>query len=380
MTRKVVIVGGGMAGISLGAALSAETGVVVLERESAPGYHATGRSAAVYAPAYGNRVIRALTAASREFLETPPDGFTASPLLEPRPVMFFGRQDQQKTLAGLMSETAGQPGLHSVTAAEVLAQIPCFRPDYLHSAVEDVTTSGIDVDALLQGYARQLRNKGGEIITDFDVDTLTRQQDVWTITSKDGRSFDADILVDAAGAWADQLAVTAGVTPVGLTPLRRTAITVDPPADVDVSGWAIAIDADEELYFKPETGRLLVSPADETPSEPCDAQPEELDIAICVDRLETATSLTVRRISHKWAGLRTFSPDRTPVVGYDLAANGFFWLAGQGGYGIQTAPAMAELAASLVLNRGVPERLAGYGVREEDLSPHRFTTVSESGS
>lgn len=380
MTRKVIIVGGGMAGISLGALLSAETEVTVLERETAPGYHATGRSAAVYAPAYGNRVIRALTAASREFLETPPDGFSASPLLEPRHVMFFGRKDQQETLTALISETAGQPGLRAVSASDVLSQIPCFRSDYLHSAVEDTTTSGIDVDALLQGYARQLRSNGGDILTDFDVDSLSRERGNWVITSKDGRSIDADVLVDAAGAWADQLAVMSGITPVGLTPLRRTAITIDPPAGVDVSGWSIAIDADEELYFKPEAGRILVSPADETPSEPCDAQPEELDIAICVDRLETATDLTVRRITHKWAGLRTFSPDRTPVVGYDAADNGFFWLAGQGGYGIQTAPAMAELAAALVMNRPVPERLAAYGVKEEDLTPHRFTTGSESGS
>ncbi|MEQ8710580.1 MAG: FAD-binding oxidoreductase [Rhodospirillales bacterium] len=380
MTRKVVIVGGGMAGISLAAVLSAEAEVVVLERESTPGYHATGRSAAVYAPAYGNRTIRALTAASRDFFENPPEGFAASPLLEPRHVMFFARQDQQETLARLLGETAGQQGLREVNTSAVLEQIPCFRSGYLHSAVEDVTTSDIDVDALLQGYARQLRRNGGRIVTDFDVKALNRQNSVWTITSTDGRALDADIVVNAAGAWADGLAVIAGAAPAGLTPLRRTAITIDSPAGVDVSAWSIAIDADEKLYFKPEAGRILVSPADETPSEPCDAQPEELDIAICVDRLQSATDLSVRHISHKWAGLRTFAPDRTPVVGYDKADNGFFWLAGQGGYGIQTAPAMAELAASLVLGKGVPERLAAFDVREEDLSPHRFTTASESRS
>jgi D-arginine dehydrogenase len=180
------------------------------------------------------------------------------------------------------------------------------------------------------------------------------------------------VLVNAAGAWSDEVAVACGARPMGLTPLRRTAFLVDPPKNIDVSDWPAVIDADEQFYFKPEAGKLLLSPADETPAEPCDAQPEELDIAICVDRVESALDIDVRRVSHSWAGLRTFSADRIPVVGFDPDVEGLFWCAGQGGYGIQTSPAMARLAAALVMREDLPADVTAEGIGSDDISPKRF--------
>ena len=187
-----------------------------------------------------------------------------------------------------------------------------------------------------------------------------------------GTSFAAPVVVNAAGAWADVVAELAGARPIGLQPMRRTALLVDPPEGVRIDDWPMVIDVEETFYFKPDAGLLLLSPADETPSPPCDAQPEALDVAVAIDRVQTATTLEVRRVRHRWAGLRSFVADRAPVAGWDPEAAGFFWLAGQGGYGIQTAPAMARTAAALLQNEALPGDLVDAGVDPRALSPERL--------
>ncbi|MEQ9328930.1 MAG: FAD-binding oxidoreductase [Rhodospirillales bacterium] len=373
MPPRLAIAGGGMAGFSLAAALAGKADVVLLERESQPGYHTTGRSAAVYAPAYGNRPIRAVTAASRSFYEAPPEGFSDHPLLTPLDVVFIGRADQRDSLAGLIATASDQvPDIGWISPEEACRAAPVLRADYVKHAVRDPSTSAMDVGAILQGYVRQAKSGSVEIRTSSEITSAERRNDAWRIRVGDG-VIEADVLVNAAGAWADRLAGLAGAAPLGLAPLRRTAMTLDVPDSLPADGWSMVVDADEQFYLKPEAGALLASPADETPSEPCDAQADEMDVAICVDRIERATTLQVRRVRSRWAGLRTFAPDRTPVVGFDPDCPGFFWLAGQGGYGIQTAPALAEIAAALVLGQTFPQRVAAFGLSGDDLSPARFT-------
>jgi D-arginine dehydrogenase len=251
---------------------------------------------------------------------------------------------------------------------------PMLRPDYVAGAVWEPDAMDMDVHAIHHGYLKGLRARGGRIVTDAELQSLTRHNGLWHAETRAGPQ-SAPWLVNAAGAWADAVAALAGLAPIGLVPKRRTAITFDPtpiPEQADLPHWPMVCDADETFYFKPEGGRLLASPADETPSEPCDAQAEELDVALTVDRIERASLFSVRRISHRWAGLRTFAPDKTPVVGPDPAAEGFFWLAGQGGYGIQTAPAMARTAAGLLTSGKIPEDLATLGVTASDLAPERL--------
>jgi D-arginine dehydrogenase len=246
-----------------------------------------------------------------------------------------------------------------------------LKPGYVGGAVLDPDCMDIDVNSLHQGYLRGLKARGGELRTDAALEGLERRNGSWGAATKAG-AFQGRVIVDAAGAWGDEVAALAGVEPVGITPKRRSAILFQPPAGIDTRNWHSVIDVDEQFYFKPDAGRIMASPADETPMPPCDVQPEELDIAILIDRLEQAADLPVRRIENRWAGLRTFASDKTPVVGYDAKTEGFFWLVGQGGYGIQTAPGISRLVASLVRGKGVPADMAELGVSEQALSPARF--------
>ncbi len=366
-TFDVVVIGAGMAGAAAAYELAANRSVLLLERESHPGYHTTGRSAALFSETYGNAAIRALTAASRQFYEQPPAGF-APPLLSPRGVIMVARPDQAARLHQWVESV--RPAACAMTATEVLARVPLLRRDYVGAGAFEPGAMDIDVHALHDGYLRGAKAQGAAIATNVLLDGLTRSGTGWTVRSGAG-TWTAGTVVNAAGAWADQVAALAGAPSCGLQPMRRTAITVDLPDGMDATGWPIVIDVDEEFYFKPEGGRLLLSPADETPMPPCDVQPDELDIAICVDRVQRAADLPVRRVVHSWAGLRSFVPDRTPVIGYDLDVPGFFWLAGQGGYGIQAAPAMGRLAASLLAHTGVPADLADWGVDAAALAPGR---------
>jgi D-arginine dehydrogenase len=371
-TCDFLVVGAGIAGASAGYELSAQGRVVVVERENAPGYHTTGRSAAQYVETYGGQTIQRLTKAGRGFFEHPPEGFAEHPLLAPRGAMFVARADQLGRLsAALAAVRALTPSVAEIGVAEAVGLVPVLRDTYLAAAMYEPESMDIDVHALHHGYLRGLARRRGEVLTDAEVVRLSRDGQAWVAETRQG-PIAAPVVVNAGGAWCDELAKLAGARPVGLTPKRRTAITFDPPAGVDPRGWPLVIDIDERFYFKPEAGRLLASPADETPVAPCDAQPEELDVAIAVDRVETATTLQVRRITHKWAGLRSFVADKSLVIGMDGAVDGFFWLAGQGGFGIQTAPAAARTAAALITGGRLPDDLTALGVTPAELAPNRL--------
>ncbi len=374
-----VIIGAGMAGASAAYFLAQEgegaeeNRVLLLEMEAQPGYHTTGRSAALYTEAYGNAAIRALTSAGRDFLMNPPEGFTDTPILTPRGVMFVGREDQQESLDEVYIEAAQLvETMQRLSEAEVRERIPAVRPGYAAAGVLEADAMDMDVNALHQGFLRGARRNGAELRTNARVDNLTRVDGVWQI-GIGGEEIAARVVINAAGAWCDEIAALAGAEAVGLVPKRRTAILFDGPAEQAFAAWPALIDADEEFYARPESGALMGSPADETPMEPCDVQPDELDIAIAVDRLQQATSLEIPRIIRSWAGLRSFVDDKTPVVGFDAKVDGFFWLAGQGGYGIQTAPSMGRVTAALALGRDIPDDLKAFGVAAGDLSPARAT-------
>lgn len=366
----VVVIGAGIAGASVAAELAAAgQRVLLLERESQPGYHTTGRSAALYTVAYGPAVIRALTRASGAAFAAPPDGARPHPFLRPRGALFLAREDQRAAMAHLREELGA--AVRPMTVAEVKARMPLLRPGYLAAAVLDPGAADIDVEALHRHYLRRLTAAGGVLRCAAPVTALARDGAGWRIEAG-GVEIRAELVVNAAGAWADVLAGMAGVAPVGLDPRRRTAVLVTPPAGVVPDAWPMAVDVDEQFYIKPDAGKFLLSPADETPSDPCDAQPEELDIAIAIDRVQAAFDLPVRRVDHAWAGLRSFVADRCPVVGHAPDAPGFVWLAGQGGYGIQSAPALARVAAALTLGRPLPGDTVDEGVTAAALSPARL--------
>ncbi len=371
-----IIVGAGMVGASVAYELARSGRVCLIEGEARPGLHATGRSAALFAPSYGGREIRAITRASRGFFDHPPSGFTEHPLLRPRGNLYIARADQCLRLEHMVAAIRASGGtVNLIDGHEAIVRVPLLRDGYVAAAGLDVSAMDIDVNALHQGFLRGARASGAELIATSPVTEVQRRNGVWSV-ELEGGTVSAPILINAAGAWADQIANLCGVKPLGLQPLRRTAMLVDPPAGVDIQSWPAVIDADEQFYFKPDAGKLLLSPADETPSQPGDAQPEELDIAVGVDRVQAALNIEVRRISHRWAGLRTFAPDRVPVIGFDAERAGFFWCAGQGGYGIQTAPAMARIAAALAKQESLPADIAAQGLTAQDLSPGRFAPAA----
>ena len=367
-TADVIIIGAGIAGASLAGELAGAASVLLLEAEDRPGYHTTGRSAAAWLRTYGPAQVRALTVASRAFFDDPPDGFGDTPLLKPRGELLVARPDQESALA---EEKAGAPELESVTPAQIRELSPALKADLLHGGLYDPDGQDIDVDLLHQGYLRQHRRAGNELVCDARVERVGRKDGVWTVETK-SNTYAAPILVNAAGAWGDVIAAMADVRPVGLTPKKRTAALADIAGGMDFSGWCLTADIGMEYYFKPESGKLLISPADEQPSAPCDAFADDYDIAVCADRIQQAADIEVTRVDHSWAGLRTFSPDGELVAGFDPESDGFFWLVGQGGYGIQTAPAMAETAAALIRSHAVPAAIAAYGVSAAAIAPDRF--------
>jgi D-arginine dehydrogenase len=369
----VLVVGAGIAGASIAAELAADASVVAVEREDVAGYHTTGRSAALYIASYGNPAIRALTAASRGFFDTPPDGFAEHPLLTPRGCLHIANAAQLPRLDALYDELShtGVP-VERLDAGSVLARVSVLRPEVIAGGVYEPGAADIDVAALHAGYLRQARKRGVRIALGACVIRLERAGETWRVSLANGEMLEAGAVVNAAGGWGDELAVLAGAAPVGLAPCRRTAMTIDPPPGVQTAHWPAVIDVDEGFYFKPESGRILVSPADETPSQPCDAVPDDMDVAIAIDRLLTAADIPVLKAPRAWAGLRTFTPDRTPVIGFDPAAPGFFWFAGQGGYGMQIAPAAARLGAALALRRKPPDDVTEAGAETTLFSPARF--------
>lgn len=372
-TFDFAVIGAGIAGASAAFELQAHGRVLLLEREATPGEHTTGRSAAFLVESYGNGVVQRLTRASREFLEAPPEGFSEHPVVHPRPSLWIARQDQEVRLRTQLEEgVEAGIDLRALGPREVRDLCPVLRPGYAVAGVLEPRAKSIDVAGLLAAFVRGFRARGGTLVASAAVTALARGGGEWEIVCGEA-CYRAGVVVDAAGAWAEQVAALAGASPVGLRPLRRTAITFDPPPDADLARWPCMIDADEDFYLKPEGAQLLASPCDETPSEPCDAQPDDLGVALAAERVQRATTLELRTIRRRWAGLRSFVADRAPVIGPDPACPGFCWLAGQGGFGIMTSPAAARTVASLLVEGVLPPDLAAAGLRAEDLSPSRST-------
>lgn len=375
MNADFLIVGGGIAGLSAAARLARHGRVVVIEAEEAPGYHSSGRSVTFSHYGIGNETVRGLTSWSRGFFEHPPEGFCDGPLSKRTPALFFAREETRGELEALYERTALlTETLGWLDEAGMKALCPILKIGEGGAVAGFVDRGGLKLDAhaLLQGYIRTVRATGGEVATGQRIARIGREGEAWTVDSESGARWSAPILVNAAGSWADAVARMAGVRPVGLEPKRRTIIVLDPPPGMDVSGWAFTKYIVDEFYLMPDAGRLLASPVDEVPSDPCDCQPEEYDIALAAYRVEEFTTLPVTRIASRWAGLRTFAPDRVPVAGFAPDAPGFFWLAGQGGFGLQTAPAMAEIAVALVTGGAWPQGLTSLGVTAAQILPDRF--------
>jgi D-arginine dehydrogenase len=350
--------------------------VIVLERERVAAYHTTGRSAALHSETYGSAEIRAITVSSGRFYRKPPAGFTDHALLTPRGALIAGRAEQQAALQKAAAEYARLvPSVRWLDPGETLRRQPLLKPQAAAGgAIFEPEADDMDVAAIHGGFLKGARAAGAVLRLDAEITTLERKNGQWKVGLRNGESIAAANIINASGAWADVVAELAGAKSVGLVPKRRTAFTFDAPPGVPLASLPAVIDFDESWYIKPEVGQILGSPADETPSPPTDAQPEEMDIAIAVDRIQTATTLQIHRINNKWAGLRSFVADKNLVVGYDGTVDGFFWLAGQGGYGIQTAAAAGRLAAALAQGKALPSDIAGLGVSEAVLSPRRFTS------
>ncbi|MEX5351507.1 FAD-binding oxidoreductase [Pseudomonas juntendi] len=373
-TADYIIVGAGIAGASTGYWLAAHGRVLVLERESQPGYHSTGRSAALYTAAYGTPQVRALTLASRAFFDHPPSGFAEHPLLTPRGEMtvdFNG--DPTELQRQYLSAKACVPEFELLDADQACARLPVLRRDRVHGALYDPSASDIDTDALHQGYLRGIRRQQGEVRSDCEVRRVERDaQGLWQVHTNHG-NFSAPVLINAAGAWADHIGMLAGARPLGLQPKRRAAFIFAAPEGVDCHHWPMLVSLDESFYMKPDAGMLLGSPDNADPVEPHDVQPEELDIALGIYQIEEATTLRIRRPTRTWAGLRSFVADGDLVAGFDPQVPGLFWVAGQGGYGIQTSPAMGQASAALVRGEALPEHLHGFGLTAAMLSPARLS-------
>ena len=366
-----IIIGAGMAGASCAYFLAPHGSVLLLERESQPGYHTTGRSAALYIESYGNAAIRALNRAGKPFFLNPPEGFAQNPILTPRGSLILAEADQLDALAEIHEELAANTtGTEIVEGARLLELFPAIDPAKTVRGLYDPSDMDMDVHALHWGFIRGMRASGGEIVTDAEIQGLTHTADGWTVETRAG-TFTAPVVINAAGAWADEVGKMAGAKPIGLIPKRRTAFTFDPPEGINPDTLPAVVNVNEDWYIKPEGGRFLGSPADETPSMPTDAQPEDLDLAIAVDRIENATTLKVGRFHSRWAGLRSFVEDKSPVVGFEPDLDGFFWLAGQGGYGIQTSAAMGMTSAALAQGKPLPDQVAAEGLAIADLAPDR---------
>lgn len=366
----VIVIGAGIAGASVAAELSDVARVLLLEQEQVPGYHTTGRSAAIYSPIYGPQPIRALTRASFAFFQAPPEGFCEHPLLRPIESVFVARADQIDRIDAMEAELSDAPSIRRMTRDALAQKVPILRAGYAECAIQDNGSSEIDVAGLHQGYLRRFKANGGMLMTRSPVTGLARESDCWRVSTPQN-DYRAAIVVNASGAWADELGTMAGAERIGLVPKRRTAIMIDAPDGINVGALPVIIDADEEFYLKPDAGKLLISPANEDPEPPCDVQPDEMDIAICIDRIERAFDISVRRIDSKWAGLRSFVADKSPVAGFSKQVEGFYWLAGQGGYGIQSAPALARFAAAEILAQPIPAHILEERFNPDTVRPDR---------
>lgn len=367
-----VIIGAGIAGASVAHWLAPHGRTIVLERESQPGYHATGRSAALFMESYGTAQVRALTLASRAFLEAPPEGFSEHPLLTPRGAMMVGTPEQQAELDEHWNVLSAQsPRARRLSPEEACALVPALRADLLAGAVYEPDAADMDVHAIHQGYLRGMRRAGGTLVCDANVTALQWADGLWRVEAS-GKTYAAPVVLNAAGAWCDLIGQLAGAQPLGLQPRRRSAFIFAGPAGQDCTQWPMVHGAGEDWYIKPDAGLLLGSPANADPVDPQDVQPEELDVALAIHRIEEMTTLQIRRPTRTWAGLRSFVADGDLVGGFDAQLPGFFWIAAQGGYGIQTSAAMGETCAALARGLPVPAHPASFGLTAEMLSPQRL--------
>ncbi|MEP7456513.1 FAD-dependent oxidoreductase [Phyllobacterium sp. SB3] len=362
----VLIIGAGIAGVGAAAALAGTHRVVIVERESQPGYHSTGRSAAIFIPNYGNDVIRGLNRASAPMFHNRDTSFFPEPLLTLRGSLTVADDDGVETCEEFVRNGTG---VEAISIDQALSMLPILSRDYVKAAAYQEDAQDIDVNALHQGWLRKASSQGVKLFTNTDVISAKRIAGAWQIETS-GKIFSARIVVNAAGAWADQTAAMFGAKPLDLIPLRRSIAVLPAPDGHDTRSWPLVDDINEAWYMKPDGGRMFVSPADEIPVEPHDAYVDDMILAEGLYRFEQAVTIPVNRVERSWAGLRTFAPDRTPVAGFDGAVDGFFWLAGQGGYGIQTSPALSALAAALISGRSPDPAVEPLLSR---LSPVRFS-------
>lgn len=374
-TSDFIVIGGGVAGLSVAYELSVHGSVTLLETESAVSYHSTGRSAAVMSENYGPALWSRLVTASREFMETPPEGFSEVSLVADRGALFLALDHEADALRRQADELKRRGASAELMSAEdALRVCPVIRDDRFALALYETDCKDIDTNALVTGYARGLKRRGGKVVTGSPAVSIERSGSGWRVSTP-RETFSAGVVVNAAGGWAQEVAKTAGLGFRNVVPFRRTAVTFDPPAGSDIRTWPMTFDVAETFYFKPEAGRIMVSPVDMEPSQPCDAQADELETAIAVDRIETFTTMQVRSIASRWGGLRTFAPDHEPVIGRDPEAESFIWLAGQGGNGVMGGAAAARMAAAIALGAGLPADIAALGIEEEAVSPGRACVV-----
>ncbi len=377
----ILVIGGGIAGVSAAARIARHGHTVVLERESALGYHSSGRSATFWHFGIGDDAVRGMTAASSEFFGAPPSEFAGAPLWTEKPALFIANQSTLAELDSLQIQMDRfTDTVRRVGPAEVREIVPVVRTGEGGVVAALVDTGGrkLDADALLQANARALRRNGGEVRFGAEATSIAFRRGRWIVDTA-GESYSARIVVNASGAWADDVARMANVIPLGLMPLRRTIIGFAPPAELDISSWPfLKTVCDDGFYMLPDAGLLLASPMDVTPSPPCDVQPDDYDVALAAWRVEEATTLEVKHIRSRWAGLRSFVADKVPTAGFAPDAPGFFWLAGQGGYGLQTSPAMAMATESLMFGLPWPSELVAQGVKAEQLRPERLSASLRS--
>lgn len=358
----VIIVGGGIAGASLGAEIAGKRRTLIVEAEQYCGFHSTGRSAAFWLESYGGPKVAMLSSASRSFLDSPPEDFAAGGFLRTRGDLHLSRDGWPELPPGIESRR--------IERAELERILPGVRPEW-RCAVLEPGCADIDVAALHAAYLRLFKRKGGEVATDARLRSATYRDGEWKVSPEGGETFSATILVDAAGAWADRVATACEVQPLGIEPKRRTMVQLG-VGRTGLRDLPLVDDVEGTFYFKGETdSSIWLSPHDEIPTDPCDAAPEEIDIATAIDRFEHVVDWPVERVERSWAGLRSFAPDRLPVYGFDVRAPAFFWCAGQGGFGIQTAPAAAKLAAAVLLDEE-PEYMVAH-IDPAIFSPARFS-------
>ena len=374
MRKRVGVVGGGIAGASaayhlLKADRSLE--IILVEAEDQLGYHTTGRSAALLLENDGTESTRSIVQASVDFLLNPPEGLTENVFVRPRDVMHIATFEQSASVDRFLEENStGRIPTKEISKSEAKKRFPALREEGLDRVVVDEGAGDIDVHCLHQAYLNNFRKNGGQIKPSTRIDSATRNGEHWNLETKMG-DIPVDLIVNAAGAWGDQVATRAGVEPVGLQPRRRTAFTVN-SSEPNIQKWGMIADIDLQFYCKPDGQQLLCSLAEENPSEPCDAKHDEADVALAIERINAATTLDIRSVQTAWTGLRTFAPDRSMVIGPDTTDDSFFWCVGQGGTGIMTSPGVGRLLADLFTAGKPSEHFYKTGLKQEDIFPNRF--------